>query len=71
MSCSLVISEVLTARHHSSAVIPLLQTMLKTGVRVSTVGQVEMLFSFIAPLVEEVEGLELELDDEVRSLLLS
>ena len=43
-----------------------LQTMLKTGVRVGSVGQVEVLFGFIAPLVEEVEGAEEELEEEVR-----
>jgi hypothetical protein len=42
--------------------------MLKTGVRVGGVDQVEMLFSFISPLVEDVEGLEMELDEEVGAL---
>lgn len=44
---------------------PQVQTMLKTGVRVGSVEHVEMLFSFIAPLVAGVEGEE-ELDEEVR-----
>lgn len=44
------------------------QTLLKTGVRVSSVGQVELLFGFISPLVVGVEGEgEEELDDEVRA----
>ena len=42
----------------------IVQSLLRTGGRVVTAAQAEMLLGFVGPLVREVEGLDL--DEEVR-----
>lgn len=59
----------LAPRTHKDMAIKVVQTMLTQGTLVSSVDRVEMLFKFIAPLVEEsADGQEEdELDEEVTS----
>ncbi|PSC73631.1 vacuolar sorting-associated 35B-like [Micractinium conductrix] len=58
------VMELLQPRMKREMAIKIVQTLLKSGTQVSGVDKVEMLFSFVAPLVRGMEGLEDLLDEE-------
>jgi vacuolar protein sorting-associated protein 35 len=56
--------ELLQPRVKREVATKIVQTVLRGGTLITSVDQAEMLFSFIAPLVRDMEGLQDELDDE-------
>ncbi|KAL4438691.1 hypothetical protein ABPG77_006295 [Micractinium sp. CCAP 211/92] len=58
------VMELLQPRMKREMATKIVQTLLRGNTQVSGVDKVEMLFSFIAPLVQDMEGLADELDEE-------
>ncbi|KAI7841140.1 hypothetical protein COHA_005110 [Chlorella ohadii] len=58
------VMELLQPRVKREVATKIVQTVLRGGTLISSVDQAEMLFSFIAPLVRDMEGLQDELDEE-------
>lgn len=58
------VMELLQPRMKREVATRIVQTLLAAGTQVTTLDQVEMLFSFITPLVQDVEGLQDLLDEE-------
>ncbi|KAL4854485.1 Vacuolar protein sorting-associated protein 35B [Chlorella vulgaris] len=63
------VMELLQPRMKREVATRIVQTLLAAGTQVSTLDQVEMLFSFITPLVQDVEGLQDLLDEEASEQL--